>query len=604
MSSGLAVGVGFTPLRVWCVRWRGGVWWWGMSLSIKLSENGGAAPEAVPYMPAGESEICATVNGAPGRRVVVADEAAAERLNVDLQEKLQAAAEKRKARPLLMFDHNVNGGAAAVPVGFEWDDERGILLRVEWTQAGREAVEGGTYGYVSPSFRLKAGGSEILGLAEGVEIGSLVNDPAFERNECIAASKCEAEDVVVYAANPYGCNQHGHEWVAEHGEGWGGGAGGDDTLDSIKKRKIDIGYKQQEVANELVKLGKQSVAEKDLEKRKKINAKIAEVSQKKQKLMEQYRKLAMKETELKDRERYEKDQQSKKAAQEFANMGLEAQKAKLKEMEDGARKAKRALQRYKKGEYGKAYTVVYGMDKEPEEADWKRFDDADNELRRLQDEADKANKVIRDALEARWKKQGGGNKSELERMLSRYPEKVKASSAEDSLPPQGEDAEVVESGYNEGTPGGVGLEVNQNKKKDMEEIAKLLGLPADADAATICAKIAALKNQGAADKKRIEEVEAEKEEHKKALTEHKHAAADAFVERQKKEGKIAPMDKERCQAARDMYLSNPAGAECIFAGMKRVDNVREDGKADKVSAAANRNYENLSLAELLAEENA
>jgi hypothetical protein len=174
----------------------------------------------------------------------------------------------------------------------------------------------------------------------------------------------------------------------------------------------------------------------------------------------------------------------------------------------------------------------------------------------------------------------------------------------DSLPPQGEDAEVVESGYNEGTPGGVGLEVNQNKKKDMEEIAKLLGLPADADAATICAKIAALKNQGAADKKRIEEVEAEKEEHKKALTEHKHAAADAFVERQKKEGKIAPMDKERCQAARDMYLSNPAGAECIFAGMKRVDNVREDGKADKVSAAANRNYENLSLAELLAEENA
>lgn len=354
-----------------------------MSLSIKLSENGGAAPEAVPYMPAGESEICATVNGAPGRRVVVADEAAAERLNADLQEKLQAAAERKKARPLLMFDHNVNGGAAAVPVGFEWDAERGILLRVEWTQAGREAVEGGTYGYVSPSFRLKAGGSEILGLADGVEIGSLVNDPAFERNECIAASKCEVDGDEVRAA-------------------------------------------------QLVSLV-------------------------------------------------------------------------------------------------------------------------------------------------------------------------------DTLPPQGKEQEREKMEDNEGTPGGVGLEVNQNKKKDMEEIAKLLGLPADADAATICAKIAALKNQGAADKKRIEEVEAEKEEHKKALTEHKHAAADAFVERQKKEGKIAPMDKERLQAAKAMYLNDPAGAECIFAGMKRVDNVREDGaeaKADKVSAAANRNYENLSLAELLAEENA
>lgn len=578
-----------------------------MSLSIKLSENGGAAPEAVPYMPAGESEICATVNGMPGRRVVVADEAAAERLNADLQEKLQAAAERKKARPLLMFDHNVNGGAAAVPVGFEWDAERGILLRVEWTQAGREAVEGGTYGYVSPSFRLKAGGSEILGLADGVEIGSLVNDPAFERNECIAASKCEAEDVVVHAANPYGCNQHGHEWVAEHGEGWGGGGQQEDTLDSIKKRKFSLNQKLQKTRDEMVKLGKLSSTEKDVEKRKEINKKLEELGKTKKKQTEEYQKLAMKETELKDRERHEKDQQSKKAAQAFANMPWKEQQAKLKEMEDGARKAKRALQRYKKGEYGKAYTVVYGMDKEPEEADWKRFDDAENELRRLQDEADKANKVIRDALTANWKRQGGTDKGELERLLSRYPEKVKASAAEDSLPPQGEDAEVVESSYNEGTPGGVGLEVNQNKKKDMEEIAKLLGLPADAAAATICAKIAALKNQGAADKKRIEEVEAEKEEHKKALTEHKHAAADAFVERQKKEGKIAPMDKERLQAAKAMYLNDPAGAECIFAGMKRVDNVREDGaeaKADKVSAAANRNYENLSLAELLAEENA
>lgn len=354
-----------------------------MSLSIKLSENGGAAPEAVPYMPAGRSEICATVNGAPGRRVVVADRAAAERLNADLAEKLQAAAEHRKARPLVMFDHNVQGGAAAVPVGFEWDDERGILLRVEWTQAGREAVEGGNYGYVSPSFRLRPGSGEILGLADGVEVGSLVNDPAFERNECIAAGRA---DVV-------GC----------------------------------------------------------------------------------------------------------------------------------------------------------------------------------------------DVVQA-----------------------ARVVSVLDALPPRGNAREGGKSGYDNGKPGGVGSGNNQKKGKNMEEIAKLLGLPEDADAATICAKITALKNQGAVDKKRIEEVEAEKEEHKKALTEHKHAAADAFMERVKKEGKVAPHDKERLQAARNMYLADPAGAECIFAGMKRVDNVRDEQKveADKVEAAAARRYENLSLAELLAEENA
>lgn len=519
-----------------------------MSLSIKLSENGGAAPEAVPYMPAGASEICATVNGAPGRRVVVADRAAAERLNADLAEKLQAAAEHRKARPLVMFDHNVQGGAAAVPVGFEWDDKRGILLRVEWTQAGREAVEGGNYGYVSPSFRLRPGSGEILGLADGVEVGSLVNDPAFERNECIAAGRADVgEDVVVHAANPYGCNQHGHEWTAEHGEGWGDGG----------------------------QTGKSA----------------------------------------------------NKEARAFANMPWKEQQAKLKEMEDGANKAKKELRSFKKGEYSKAYIVVHGMDKEPDESDWKRFDDAENELRRLQDEADKANRKIREALTAKWKKEGGQSKDLLQKMLARYPEKVKATSAEDdtlepahgeqvraggavsmldALPPQGNEREGGESGYDGGKPGGVGSGNNQKKGKKMEEIAKLLGLPADADAATICAKITALKNQGAVDKKRIEEVEAEKEEHKKALTEHKHAAADAFMERVKKEGKVAPHDKERLQAARNMYLADPAGAECIFAGMKRVDNVRDEQKveADKVEAAAARNYENLSLAELLAEENA
>ena len=182
-------------------------------ISIKLSENEGRAPEAVPFMPAGQHSICATVNGKPGRRVVNVDREACERLQADLAEHLRASAAGEKARPMLMFDHAA-GNAAAKPLGFEWDDERGILLRVEWTQAGREAVEGGNYGYISPAFRLAKGTGEILGLAGGVEVGSLVNDPAFERNECIAAAReDDPEDVqvdYVETANPYGCNQHGH----------------------------------------------------------------------------------------------------------------------------------------------------------------------------------------------------------------------------------------------------------------------------------------------------------------------------------------------------------------------------------------------------------
>ena len=164
-------------------------------LSIKLSENAGRAPEAVPFMPAGQHSICATVNGKPGRRVVNVDREACERLQADLAEHLRASAAGEKARPMLMFDHTA-GNAAAKPLGFEWDDKRGILLRVEWTKAGREAVEGGNYGYISPAFRLARGTGEIMGLAGGVEVGSLVNDPAFERNECIAAARTDEPEEV------------------------------------------------------------------------------------------------------------------------------------------------------------------------------------------------------------------------------------------------------------------------------------------------------------------------------------------------------------------------------------------------------------------------
>jgi phage I-like protein len=162
-------------------------------VSIKLSENGGKAPEAVPYMPAGLNHICCTVNGRAGKRAVMADRDACERLNADLQELLEASKAGNRARPVVLFDHK-SGPAAAEPVGFEWDEQRGILLRVNWTSAGREAVEGGNYGYISPAFRLERGTQRINGLQGGVEVGSLVNDPAFERNECIAAGKAELTD--------------------------------------------------------------------------------------------------------------------------------------------------------------------------------------------------------------------------------------------------------------------------------------------------------------------------------------------------------------------------------------------------------------------------
>ncbi len=438
-------------------------------ISIKLSENGGKAPEAVPYMPAGLNEICCTVNGRAGKRTVIVDAAACERLNADLQEQIKAHQAGGRARPVILFDHKA-GAAAAVPTGFEWDEKRGILLKVDWTQAGREAVEGGNYGYISPAFRLATNSESITGLQDGVEVGSLVNDPAFTRNECIAAAHEVLEDVHVYAANPYGCNQYGHEFKAPHGDGWGGGREQEDTLDSINKRKIDISSKQQEVSDELGKLIKQSSAEKDLEKRKKINAKIKVVGQKNQELMEQYRKLAMKETELKDRERQEKARQDLKAA--FA---------------------------------------------------------------------------------------------ELDEDLAPFCDIEKSDEAGDNI-----------RAANNGSEKTTG-------NSDMETVKKMLGLGADATPADVAAAIAALKKKGADGQKRIEEVEAECNEHKKALQEHKEKAADGFIERLRKSGKVAHKDEETLKAAREMYMENPERTERIYAAMQPICPA-EDGDGDKVQA--------------------
>lgn len=168
---------------------------------VKLTETG-EMPESICYMPAGESVICAMVNGEPEERRVVADEGAAKRLQADLAAMLAESAKQLRARPCLYFDHE-RGEAAAYPRKFYWDPEQGIMLEIaEWSAAGRAAVEGKTYGYISPSFRLSRADGQVMGLnMDGVEVASLVNDPAFSTQPPIvdvAASRGVLEDGVDY----------------------------------------------------------------------------------------------------------------------------------------------------------------------------------------------------------------------------------------------------------------------------------------------------------------------------------------------------------------------------------------------------------------------
>jgi len=91
----------------------------------------------------------------------------------------------RNVRPFAGFDH-APGAASFLPKEFRYEPGTGLVLDVEWTAAGKAAIEGKDYSYFSPNFLLINGIPS--GLAKHGEIGSLVNEPAFEAMERIAAS--------------------------------------------------------------------------------------------------------------------------------------------------------------------------------------------------------------------------------------------------------------------------------------------------------------------------------------------------------------------------------------------------------------------------------
>ena len=210
----------------------------GMAISTKISENDGHAPQGLLYMPAGEHVISATFNGQAATRRVLVNEAAAERLQADLAAVWQEVEAGKRARPCVYFNHE-SGPAAMVPRRFSWVPGKGVVLEGEWTAAGRAAVEGGDFAYFSPCFRRDRESGEVMGLTAGVEVGSLVNDPAFEENECIAAARNVPAVEDVMAANFSGCNQYGHGFAGDCESGGNGGQSTFGFFSSTKDAKRD-----------------------------------------------------------------------------------------------------------------------------------------------------------------------------------------------------------------------------------------------------------------------------------------------------------------------------------------------------------------------------
>lgn len=141
--------------------------------------------KTIEYAPDGLHRITPRVDGV-GRQLTLAINAdIANKLNQDLQARIKAAEKGDASRPFIDFDHQ-GGRAAGIPKRIYWDD--GIRMELEWTRAGKEAIQEREYSYFSPELMLNMKDETIAGLPQVGSIGSLVNAPAFQKIERLAAA--------------------------------------------------------------------------------------------------------------------------------------------------------------------------------------------------------------------------------------------------------------------------------------------------------------------------------------------------------------------------------------------------------------------------------
>lgn len=148
-----------------------------MAINVDLPSpeaESGAMPREIQWMPPGRHEIHATRNGEPAKIIVNVDEAAAQAVAQSFAD-LQASGR----RPYLDFNHeSAEASATVASVFWGGDDPKkgGIRCLVDWTQPGKEALEGRAYFSFSPTFLLDKEG-KINGTT--TNMGGLVNEPAF-----------------------------------------------------------------------------------------------------------------------------------------------------------------------------------------------------------------------------------------------------------------------------------------------------------------------------------------------------------------------------------------------------------------------------------------
>ena len=151
-----------------------------------------SAPAEIVFIPEGENTINPFVDG-KAKKITVRVPA---HKGHEIAARMQTALQRRQGntvRPFLDFEHK-NGSASALPKSFRYESGKGIMLALDWTGAGKAAIEGRDFSYFSPTFLIDDQG-EPSDLPDKGAVGALVNEPAFRNLERIAASHAGREEM-------------------------------------------------------------------------------------------------------------------------------------------------------------------------------------------------------------------------------------------------------------------------------------------------------------------------------------------------------------------------------------------------------------------------
>lgn len=134
----------------------------------------------IQWMPPGTHTINALNDGEPDELTVTVNQDAARAVISDFQAIMAAAKAGKGDLPYIDFNH-ADGEASGHPREVYWagDDpiKGGIRMKLAWTQAGEDAINGKTYRRFSPSFSIDKETGAINGTF--TNMGGLVNRAAF-----------------------------------------------------------------------------------------------------------------------------------------------------------------------------------------------------------------------------------------------------------------------------------------------------------------------------------------------------------------------------------------------------------------------------------------